>query len=399
MHQVADRFHRSPTATAPVLRSGSLGFGLVTIQLSRIDLRATPAARRYSRYVAEDLSGHCLGHYRVEKVLGRGGMSVLYRATDTRLGRPIALKVMGERFSVDPEFRARFVEEARNTSAVEHSNVVPLYDFGEVDGLLYIALRLVDGADLAQLASHGPLTPRRTVGLLRGVADALDALHGLGLVHLDVKPANVLVTAREAAGEHVYLADFGLTRRGASGQRTQGGDFLGSPTYAAPEHLRGEPVDARADVYSLTCVLFTCLTARAPYQGEVREVIAGHLRGPVPVAAEVARLPRAIDDVIASGMAKDPTARFATCAALVAAADVALATRSGPDMPAPPARPGGRGRRSPAAPPTPVRLRPPLPAEDGEAFHPEPTAAYRWLLPGLLVAGIAAIVLVLVFAL
>ncbi len=324
---------------------------------------------------------------------------MLYRATDTRLGRPIALKVMGERFSADPEFRARFVEEARNTSAVEHSNVVPLYDFGEADGLLYIALRLVEGADLARLASRGPLSPGRTIALLRGVADALDTLHGLGLVHLDVKPANVLVTTRESAGEHVYLADFGLTRRGAAGQRTHGGDFLGSPTYAAPEHLRGEPVDARADVYSLSCVLFTCLTARAPYQGEVREVIAGHLREPVPVASEFVRLPRAVDEVIAAGMAKDPAGRFPTCAALVAAADVALATRSGSDMPSAPPGPAGRRRRSPGAPPAPVRLRPPLPAEDGEAFHPEPAAGYRWLLPGLLLGSLVAIVLVLVFAL
>jgi serine/threonine-protein kinase len=351
--------------------------------------------------VSADLTGRCLGRYRVDGVLGRGGMSVLYRATDTRLGRPIALKVMGERYSADPEFRARFVEEARNTSAVEHPNVVPLYDFGEADGLLYIALRLVEGADLAQLVLCGPLAPPRTVALLRGVAAALDTLHGLGLVHLDVKPANVLVTTRESAGEHVYLADFGLTRRGSSGHRTHGGDFLGSPTYAAPEHLRGEPVDARADVYSLTCVLYTCLTACAPYRGEVREVIAGHLHQPAPVASTTAGLPEAIDEVVATGMAKDAGARFSTCAELVAAAEAALAAsrRGGARAPAVAASPQGARRQAPPASPGPVRLRPPLPAEDGEAFHPAPTAGYRWLLPGVLLGAAVAIVLVLVFAL
>ena len=184
--------------------------------------------------MADDLTGRRLGHYRIDTVIGRGGMSMLYRATDVRLGRKVALKVIAEHLTEDPEFRERFVDEARNTSAIDHSHVVPLYDFGEVDGLLYIAMRYVDGSDLASLISDGPISPARTLSLLVQVADALDMLHGRGLVHLDVKPANVLVTTRESAGEHVYLADFGLTRRGATGHRTSSGDFLGSPTYAAP---------------------------------------------------------------------------------------------------------------------------------------------------------------------
>ena len=136
--------------------------------------------------MAEDLTGRRLGHYRIDGVLGKGGMSVMYRATDIRLGRKVALKVIAEHLTEDPEFRERFVDEARNTSAIDHANVVPLYDFGEVDGLLYIAMRLVDGSDLASLIKDGPFTPERTVALLSQVAEALDNLHERGLVHLDV---------------------------------------------------------------------------------------------------------------------------------------------------------------------------------------------------------------------
>src|SRR3954468_956604 len=172
--------------------------------------------------VAEDLTGRRLGHYRIDGVLGKGGMSVMYKATDIRLGRKVALKVIAEHLTEDPEFRERFVDEARNTSAIDHANVVPLYDFGEVDGLLYIAMRLVDGSDLASLIKDGPLTPDRALALLGQVAEALDNLHERGLVHLDVKPANVLVTSRESTAEHIYVADFGLTRRGATAPRTRG---------------------------------------------------------------------------------------------------------------------------------------------------------------------------------
>ncbi|WP_433785876.1 serine/threonine-protein kinase [Actinomycetospora sp. CA-101289] len=277
----------------------------------------------------QDLTGQRLGHFRVDGVIGRGGMSVLYRATDTRLGRRVALKVIDEALAADREFRERFVDEARNTSAIDHSHVVPLYDFDETDGHLYIAMRHVEGPDLASIIDGRPLTVARTLRLLGQVADALDAVHARGLVHLDVKPANVLVTTRESAGEHVYLADFGLTRRGATGHRTSGGDFLGSPTYAAPEHLRGEPVDARTDVYSLTCVLFTCLTGRAPYLGSVTEVIDGHLGGDVPSVAELAGLDPRIDEVVHRGMDPDRPRRHESASAVIQAARGAL-TGPGP---------------------------------------------------------------------
>ncbi|WP_211225498.1 serine/threonine-protein kinase [Amycolatopsis nigrescens] len=275
--------------------------------------------------VSGDLTGRRLGNYRIDGVLGKGGMSVMYKATDVRLGRKVALKVIGDHLGADAEFRERFVDEARNTSAIDHANVVPLYDFGELDGMLYIAMRLVDGPDLASLIGGSPMAPDRALKLLDQVADALDSLHSRGLVHLDVKPANVLVTSRESAREHVYVADFGLTRRGATGHRTRGGDFLGSPTYAAPEHLRGEPLDGRTDQYALACVLYACLTGNPPYQGDVPAVIKGHLGGEPLSVARAGGLPPAIDEVIRKGMAKNPTDRYSGCGELIAAARQAIA--------------------------------------------------------------------------
>ncbi|MFD2398581.1 serine/threonine-protein kinase [Prauserella oleivorans] len=282
--------------------------------------------------VSGDLTGRRLGNYRIDGVLGRGGMSVMYKATDVRLGRKVALKVIGEHLGADAEFRERFVDEARNTSAIDHANIVPLYDFGELDGMLYIAMRLVDGSDLASLIEGSPMVPERAIGLLEQVADALDTLHNRGLVHLDVKPANVLVTSRESAREHVYVADFGLTRRGATGHRTRGGDFLGSPTYAAPEHLRGEPLDGRTDQYALACMLYACLAGSPPFTGDVQAVISGHLNSEPPTVSQaVPSLPAAIDDVVRKGMAKKPAERYGSCVELINAAREAL--RSPPAMP------------------------------------------------------------------
>ncbi|MPY99737.1 MAG: protein kinase [Actinophytocola sp.] len=368
-----------------------------------------------------DLTGRRLGNYRIDGVLGRGGMSVMYRATDVRLGRKVALKVIGEHLGADAEFRERFVDEARNTAAIDHPNIVPLYDFGEVDGMHYLGMRLVDGSDLASLISDGPMRPERAVGLLEQVADALDTLHRRGLVHLDVKPANVLVTKRESMREHVYVADFGLTRRGATGHRTRGGDFLGSPTYAAPEHLRGEPLDGRTDQYALACVLFACLTGRPPFPGDVQTVIKGHLNLLPPSAVRlVPSLPQAIDVVLARGMAKDPARRYDNCVALLAAAAEAL-TPSRPREPQheahrelqhqgnghpphglrpgmmapPPARRGPGpvpppGYGSPPPEPAPASRPAPAPAQQRQEQNPQPS----WLVP-LLFCAIVVLVLLL----
>jgi serine/threonine protein kinase len=279
----------------------------------------------------EDLTGSSLGRYRVEGVIGRGGMSTVYRATDTRLGRVVALKVIDPALAGDEEFRERFRDEARNTSAVDHPHVVPLYDVDSVDDRLYIAMRFVEGPDLATLVGGRPLVPERALRLLDQVADALDAVHAHGLVHLDVKPANVLVGGAKSGSDHAYLADFGLTHRGATGHRTRGGDFLGSPTFAAPEHLRGEPVDARTDVYSLGCVLYTCLTGHAPYRGSVTEVIDAHLAGDVPtVSGGAAALGPEVDALLRRALAVDPARRPASARDLVTAARSALARRSVP---------------------------------------------------------------------
>ncbi|MCE7009125.1 serine/threonine protein kinase [Kibdelosporangium philippinense] len=363
--------------------------------------------------MSEDLTGRRLGHYRIDGVLGRGGMSVMYKATDVRLGRKVALKVIGEHLGEDAEFRERFVDEARNTSAIDHANVVPLYDFGEVDGLLYIAMRLVDGSDLASIIRNGPITPERTLSLLGQVAEALDTLHDRGLVHLDVKPANVLVTSRETSTEHVYLADFGLTRRGATGHRTRSGDFLGSPTYAAPEHLRGEPVDARTDAYSLACVLFACLTGRPPFQGKVPEVIQGHLNLDPPAVTGLVALPGAIDEVIRRGMAKDSKVRYVDCKALIGAARQALQQAPRREVPRPAVAPQPpqqqyrppqqqqppqvpqQPQQQPPAPGDFVRLRPPTPV--GSSAFTSDKGSKRWLVPVLVgLVAIAAIVLIIV---
>jgi len=273
-----------------------------------------------------ELTGRQLGHYLVGPVLGRGGMSVVYRATDQRLGRPVALKVINDQLSADPEFRGRFVEEARAASAIDHPNIVPLYDVGEAGPVLFIAMRLVDGTDLAELIRTGPPAPRRVLALLNQIASALDALHAHGLVHLDVKPSNVLVARTESTGTEVaYLADFGLTRRGPGGHLTASGDFLGSPSYASPEHLRGQTVGPASDEYSLACMMFCALAGNPPYTGSVSEVITAHFRGELPSLAAAADVSPTMDRVLARSMAPDPSMRYPSCGDLIGAARRALA--------------------------------------------------------------------------
>src|SRR4051794_13570024 len=282
--------------------------------------------------------GSIIGPYRIEELLGRGGMGVVYRARDLRLGRPVALKLLSPEFSADAGFRARFERESHLAASIDHAGIIPVYEAGDADGLLYIAMRYVDGSDLAQLLrNEGPLEPSRAIELVGQLAEALDAAHARGLVHRDVKPSNALV-AREGAREHVYLADFGLTKTSGLDSVTASGQAMGTLAYMAPEVIRGERPGSAADCYALGCVLFECLTGELPFAGSNEAaVIYGHLETPSPsVRDRAATLPAALDRVIARALAKDPAARYKSGSAMVADARAALGAPPG-------ARSDGRG--------------------------------------------------------
>ena len=257
--------------------------------------------------------------YRIEELLGRGGMGVVYRAYDQRLKRAVALKLVTPELALDERFRERFARETELAMALEHPNVVPIYDAGDVDGRLYLAMRLVDGTDLgALLREEGPLEPARALAICGQVAYALDTAHDKGLVHRDVKPSNVLLDANE----HVYLADFGLTRRlEEQGALAGDGHSVGTPAYLAPEQIEGRPVDGRVDVYALGCVLYECLTGSVPYRRASRLATAwAHLEDEPPKpSAERPELPTALDAVIARALAKDPEERYESCRELAQA--------------------------------------------------------------------------------
>ena len=206
--------------------------------------------------------GSTFAGYRIEAEAGRGGMGIVYRATQVALGRPVALKLIAANFAGDRSFRERFKREWETAASIDHPNVIPVYEAGEAEEHLFIAMRYVEGLDLANLLAREPeLAPERAVRIIAQVASALDAAHARGLVHRDVKPANVLIGAEE----HVYLTDFGLTKHASQDALTKTGLFVGSVDYAAPEQIRGEAMDARTDVYSLGCVLYQTLTKRLPY--------------------------------------------------------------------------------------------------------------------------------------
>ena len=263
-------------------------------------------------------------HYRIEEPIGQGGMGVVYLAHDVRLGRKVALKLMAPSLALDDRYRTRFASESELAMALEHPNVVPIHDAGEAEGRLYLAMRRVDGTDLrALLRRDGALDPTRALAIVSQIAQALDAAHANGLVHRDVKPSNVLLDDNE----HVYLADFGLTRR-LSDEASLRGDALavGTPAYVAPEQLEGRTVDGRADVYSLGCLLYECLTGEPPFHGDSRLALAwAHLEQEPPrVTERRPELSEAVDAVVGKAMAKDPAERFATCAEFAAAAESAL---------------------------------------------------------------------------
>jgi YVTN family beta-propeller protein len=271
------------------------------------------------------LDGTSVGIYEVRTRIGRGGMGEVYLARDTRLGRPVALKVLPERFALDQRFRERLLRESRLAASLDHPHVVPVYDAGEADGRLFIAMRYVDGVDLkALLRDAAPLAPERVVHIAGQLAEALDAAHQRGLVHRDVKPSNVLLD-QQGDRDHAYLADFGLTHSPATAGPADG-QFMGTVDYVAPEQIRGDVIDGRADQYALGCLLFECLTGSLPFRdrSEVAAIFA-HLEEPPPLASERHEaLPSAVDGVLARGMAKEPEERFDSCRELVAATHDAL---------------------------------------------------------------------------
>jgi serine/threonine-protein kinase len=245
---------------------------------------------------------------RIEGVAGRGGMGVVYRATQLDLGRPVAIKVIAADRARDPGLRTRFSLEARLAAAIDHPNLVPVHAAGEEDGRLYLVMRYVRGTDLHHcLKSDGPLAPARAAHVVSQVAAGLDAAHAAGLVHRDVKPANILL-----AGEHVYLGDFGLSRLQTADDRiTESGAWVGTVDYMSPEHLRGEACDARSDVYALGCVLYTALTGEAPFRRDtVPQTMSAHLHQPPPRPTDRASVPAAFDRVIERALAKRPEDRY-----------------------------------------------------------------------------------------
>ncbi|MEJ2863021.1 serine/threonine-protein kinase [Actinomycetospora flava] len=280
------------------------------------------------------------GPYRLEGRLGRGGMGEVYRAYDTRRDREVALKRLTPDLADDPEIRERFERECRTAARLSSPHVIPIHDFGVIDGRLFLDMRIVEGRDLARvLAEEGPLDPGRAVGIVEQVADALDDAHAHDLVHRDVKPGNVLVSSGRGP-DFVHLVDFGIVRLASSGTRgrnlTGTGTTLGTLAYMAPEQFEGAAVDRRADVYALAVVLYECLVGRPPFDGDMPAMLHQHMAvPPAPPSSRRPGLPPALDAVLLRGLAKRPADRYAEAGLLADAARAAL-EGSGP-VPAAPA--------------------------------------------------------------
>jgi DNA-binding beta-propeller fold protein YncE len=271
-----------------------------------------------------------LAAHRIDAIAGVGGMGVVYKATDLALNRVVALKIIAESLAQDPEFRARFKQESELAASLDHPNVLPIYTAGEADGLLYITMRYVEGSDLREkITLEGKLSPTTAVRVISQVGSALDAAHKRGLVHRDVKPANVLL-AGEKGREHAYLTDFGLTKEAASQEGlTKTGMIVGTMDYIAPEQLQGSTVDARADVYALACVLYEALTGKVPFprDTDVARMWAHMNEEPSPPSTITTGVSTDLDEVVRRGMAKDAEERYPSAGDLGRAAVAAAAGR------------------------------------------------------------------------
>jgi serine/threonine-protein kinase len=261
--------------------------------------------------------------YRIDVVLGRGGMGEVYKAENPRLGTALALKVLNVDLTGNEIFRERFIREARAAASLDHPNVIPVFDVDEHDGIPYIAMRYVEGRDLKTvIQQEGPLSVERTLALLEPVASALDWAHPRGLIHRDVKPANILIEERAGArSDHVYLSDFGVAKSGITQGLTSPDEFVGTIEYVAPEQIRGKKLDGRSDIYALGCIVFECLSGVVPFDRDSAvSLMYAHLEEPPPRLTEHSPgLPGELDDVIRIALAKSPDERYSTGAALMGA--------------------------------------------------------------------------------
>ncbi|MFJ3583161.1 serine/threonine-protein kinase [Streptomyces sp. NPDC090127] len=318
------------------------------------------------------LIGKQIAGYRVEAEIGRGGMAVVYRALDLRLDRTVALKLLAPELARNDTFRKRFAHESRVAAAIDHPHIVPVFEAGETEGVLYIAMRFVAGQDLrALLDREGALPPVKAGRIAVQVASALDAAHAHDLVHRDVKPGNILVAEGTDGDhpEHVYLTDFGLTKKSLSlTGLTTVGQFVGTLDYVAPEQISGKPVDGRCDEYGLACVVYETLTGVPPFRrdDDMALLWAHQYDPPPPPSAERPELPEAADQVLAKALAKVPEERYGTCLEFVASLRAAL-ERGGPG---PGPGPDEREDPKPPAPP------PPPPAWARPVFREPPESWY-----------------------
>ncbi len=292
---------------------------------------------------AEWGTGATFGHYRLIRLLGSGGFGEVYEAFDTRKSRTVALKLLPPSYSGNPIFRKRLFREASTAGRLNEPHVVPIHDYGEIDGQLYIDMRLVRGSDLrGVLDESGPMEPARAVRIVDQIASALDAAHAEQIIHRDVKPANILLTGHDFA----CLVDFGLANAATDAKLTTAGNTVGTFAYMSPERLADEEIDLRTDVYALTCVLYECLTGTPPFpHADLAALIAAHLTAPIPSPSrQRPGIAHQFDEVVTCGMAKDREDRYASAGALAAAAAQALAAEhpdtvsapSGPANPLPP---------------------------------------------------------------
>jgi len=329
-------------------------------------------------FLAGFSAGSRIAGYRLEEQIGRGGMAVVFRARDERLQRQVALKILAPALAADEAFRQRFIRESRSAASVDDPHIIPVFEAGDVDGVLFIAMRYVPGGDARTLVQReGPLSPARGAAIISAVASALDAAHGAGLVHRDVKPANMLVDARPGRPDHVYLSDFGLSKGALSSVGITGtGQFLGTLDYSAPEQIEGRPVDGRTDEYALACAAFELLSGVPPFpRDQGMAVLYAQLSAPPPLlTSRRPSFPPAVDDVLARALAKAPADRYASCRDFAEALRMAFGLQpydSVRDVSSPPDHPptevahlGGRGEQLRAATAAAGPRRPPLGGPD-----------------------------------